>query len=117
MANDITRRLAAAQEKAISGPCPVCGDTVKDIKKHLEKSMGDKYDPITKKWGRVGGTEPKRGIIVSELIRQLRQLVLEHPHAVNCEVVLSPHGHGHRQHLESIHFNIHETKVVLESER
>lgn len=52
---------------------------------------------------------------VSQIILQLRQLVLEHPHAAHVEFVVSPLGEGHRQPVTALHFNTHETKIVLES--
>lgn len=85
------------------GTCPICGDTVEDVETHLHKALGSK--------------EKKKGMTIAQLIQQLRHLVLEHPHASECEVVLHPHGTGHRQHISNIHFNHHETKVVLEAER
>ena len=54
---------------------------------------------------------------VSQLITQLRHLVLEHPHAAQLPIVMCPHGMGHRQELESTHLNLHETAVVVEAAR
>jgi hypothetical protein len=54
---------------------------------------------------------------VRDIIRSLRQLVLEHPHAADLDVVLAPHGHGHRQPLDQIHLNTHETLIILEAEK
>lgn len=53
---------------------------------------------------------------LAQHIQQLRQLVLEHPHAANLPMVLHPHGHKHEQAIESAHLNLHQTKVVLESQ-
>lgn len=54
---------------------------------------------------------------VDEFMRMLRQLVIEHPEVVHHELVLSPHGGGHRQHITKIHLNLHGTKVVIEGEQ
>lgn len=54
---------------------------------------------------------------VSQFIQQLRQLVLEHPHAAQLDIVVAPHGHDHRQAVDDIHLNVHETKVVVEARR
>lgn len=54
---------------------------------------------------------------VRDIIQQLRHLVLEHPHAADLDVVLAPHGQGHRQRLGEVHLNVHETLIVLEAEK
>ena len=54
---------------------------------------------------------------LDELIRQLRQLVLEHPKVAREEVVLYPHGPAHNQALVTVRLNDHGTKIVLEAER
>lgn len=53
---------------------------------------------------------------VQEFIMQLRQLVLEHPFAAELPISVSPHGKDHRQIIERLHLNLHETQVVIESE-
>lgn len=53
---------------------------------------------------------------VDEFMRMLRQLVLEHPEASREELVLSVSHLGHRQHITTIHLNLHGTKVVIEGE-
>lgn len=54
---------------------------------------------------------------VREVIARFREIVIEHPEAANEEVVLSPHGPGHRQAIGGIHLNHHGTKIVIEAER
>jgi len=54
---------------------------------------------------------------IGRLIQQLRDLVLQHPHAAELPIVIHPHGFTHSQQLESIHLNLHATKVVLEAEK
>jgi hypothetical protein len=56
-------------------------------------------------------------VTVSIFIQQLRQLVLEHPDAAQREIVICPHGTGHRQHIREVHLNEHGVKVVVEAER
>lgn len=53
---------------------------------------------------------------VDEFIRQLRQLVLEHPEAAREELCVNAKILGHRQHITSLHLNLHGTKVVIELE-
>lgn len=54
---------------------------------------------------------------IGSLIQQLRTLVLEHPHAAQLPIVIHPHGFTHAQQLDSIHLNLHGTRVVLEADR
>lgn len=60
---------------------------------------------------------PEKPFTIAMLIQQLRQLVLEHPYAAELPLVICPHGFGHRQALEGVHLNLHETAVVLEARR
>ncbi len=53
---------------------------------------------------------------IGDLIKQLRQLVLEHPHATDLPIVIHPHGFTHSQQLERVHLNLHQTKVILEAD-
>lgn len=54
---------------------------------------------------------------VRDIIQTFRQLVLEHPHAADLDVEMAPHGHAHRQPIDQIHLNVHETKILLEAKR
>lgn len=54
---------------------------------------------------------------VREIMMRLREIVAQHPEAANEEVVLAPHGLGHRQPIRAIHLNHHGTKIVIEAER
>jgi hypothetical protein len=54
---------------------------------------------------------------IGQLIQTLRTLVLEHPHAAQLPIVIHPHGFIHAQELDSVHLNLHGTRVVLEAPR
>jgi hypothetical protein len=53
---------------------------------------------------------------VHQFIENLRHLILEHPHAADLPICVSPHGKDHRQQIEQMHLNLHETALVIESE-
>lgn len=53
---------------------------------------------------------------VHEFVEQLRHLILEHPHAAQLPICVSPHGKDHRQEINKLMLNLHQTKVVIESE-
>lgn len=54
---------------------------------------------------------------VQQFIRQLRQLVLEHPHAASVPIVMAQHGKGHHPRgIGRLHLNEHGTAIVIEAE-
>ena len=67
--------------------------------------------------GRTDVAQSRILMTIGQLIQQLRHLVLEHPHAADVPIVIHPHGFTHSQELESVHLNLHQTRVVLEAER
>lgn len=56
-------------------------------------------------------------LTVTDLIRDLRDLVLKDARVANLPIDLCPHGLGHRQKLGYVRLNLHGTHVVLEAQR
>lgn len=80
------------------------------------RSIKSKYNST---WSvkRLRETEGDDPVTLRQLMMSFRELVLQHPYAADLQVELHPHGQHHKQIIELIHLNLHETAVVIEAER
>ncbi len=54
---------------------------------------------------------------VDEFMRQLREVVLNHPDAAQMDIQLEPHGNRPHQPVYRVHLGQHQNRVYVEGER